>query len=259
MQADKEIQVQLEKLSEDGQGLLNELGEAVLAAREYNTTGKKPELPHSFNVIVFGAKYQKWYSAALPLVSQLLPDRYEEFQQYYRNEKRKSLHWSTYTISDFLRSNTPSVVSSPEMTAYMALNVQVDIVSSAKDRLDSRLADIKGILQAELFDSEVSAAQDLAKKGHLRAAGAVAGVVLERHLAKVASDHSVTIRKAHPTISDLNDPLKRANIYEVPTWRKIQHLGDIRNICDHFKGREPTRDEVEELIRGVDWVVKNIF
>ena len=85
------------------------------------------------------------------------------------------------------------------------------------------------------------------------------GVVLERHLAKVASDHKVAIRRAHATIADLNDPLKNAGVYEVPTWRKIQHLADIRNICDHFKGREPTRDEVEDLIRGTDWVAKNVF
>lgn len=195
----------------------------------------------------------------MPLIQQLLPDRYEEFQQYYRNEKRRELTWSTYTISDYLRDNTPALVTSPENIAYMQLNAQISILASAEQRLNSRLADIAGVLQAELFDSELSAANDLAKKGHLRAAGAVTGVVLERHLAKVASDHKVTIRKAHPTIADLNDPLKNAGVYEVPTWRKIQHLADIRNICDHFKGREPTRDEVEDLIRGTDWVAKNVF
>jgi hypothetical protein len=257
MQADKEIEAELEQLGRDGQELLEELGEAAMAAEEAKTAGKKSRSENS--LIVFGAKYQKWYSGALPLVAQLLPDRYEEFQQYYRNEKRKQFNWSTYTISDYLRASSPFGVSTPEVIAYMAMNVQVDIVSAAKRRLTSRLADIKGIVQAELFDSEVSAAQDLAKKGHLRAAGAVAGVVLERHLAKIASDHSVAIRKVHPTISDLNDPLKKADIYDVPTWRKIQHLADIRNICGHFKGRDPTRDEVEELIRGADWVVKNIF
>jgi hypothetical protein len=209
--------------------------------------------------IASGIKYQRWYSTALPLIQQLLPDRYEEFQQYYRNEKRRELTWSTYTISDYLKDNTPALVTSPENIAYMQLNAQISILASAEQRLNSRLADIAGVLQAELFDSELSAANDLAKKGHLRAAGAVTGVVLERHLAKVASDHKVTIRKAHPTIADLNDPLKNAGVYEVPTWRKIQHLADIRNICDHFKGREPTRDEVEDLIRGTDWVAKNVF
>jgi hypothetical protein len=258
MRADEQIRSELQELGKEGEDLLEELRTAAVERQKAKTSsGKKTQ--SAFNLFEFSARYQNWYSTALPLVEQLLPDRYEEFHRYYRNEQRKALIWSTYTISDFLRTNTPAGISSPETIAFMSFNVQVDIVVSAMKRLESRLADIKGILQAELFDSEISAAGDLAKKGHLRAAGAVAGVVLERHLAKLAIDHNVKVRKAHPTIGDLNDPLKNAEIYDVPTWRKIQHLADIRNICDHFKGREPSRDEVEELIRGADWVVKNVF
>jgi hypothetical protein len=233
MRANDEIEAELDQLGEEGQSLLEELATAVVDAKEAKTSGKKTS--SKFSLIVFAARYQQWYSAALPVVSQLLPDRYEEFQRYYQNEKRKVFNWSSYTISDYLRASTPVGVNG-ELTAYMALNVQVDIVAAAKRRLGSRLADLKGILQAELFDSELSAAEDLAKKGHLRAAGAVAGVALERHLATVASAHAVRVRKAYPTIGDLNDLLKSADVYEVPTWRRIQHLGDIRNICDHFKG-----------------------
>jgi hypothetical protein len=254
----KQIRAELNQLTRDGVELLEDLTEGLHAAEDKKKSpGKKSQ--RKFSLLRFAAKYQQWYSAALPLVHQLLPDRYEEFQQCYRNEKRKQLTWSTYTISDYLRNNTPMAISNPETIAYMQLTTQLDIVDSAEQRLDSRLADIKGVLQAELFDDELSAASDLAKKGHIRAAGAVAGVVLERHLAKVAADHNVTIRKAHPSIGDLNDSLKNADVYDVPTWRKIQHLADIRNVCDHSKGRDPSRDEVEDLIRGADWVAKNIF
>jgi hypothetical protein len=260
MSEDNGIEAELEELVNEGFELLKELQKAVTSAKEGASSTKKKTKPEDdFNILIFADTYQDWYSTALRVVEQLLPDRYEEFQHYYRNEKRKQLIWSTYTISDYLRSNTPQAVLSPEFRAYMALSTQVSIVGSAKKRLRSRLGDIKGVLQAELFDNELDAASDLAKKRHLRAGGAVAGVVLERHLVKVAADHKITIRKAHPTISDLNDPLKNAGVYDVPTWRRVQHLADIRNICDHFKGREPSADEVEELIRGVEWVVKNIF
>jgi hypothetical protein len=46
---------------------------------------------------------------------------------------------------------------------------------------------------------------------------------------------------------------------DVPTWRQIQRLGGIRNLCDHNKEREPTKDEVIELIGGVDKVSKTLF
>lgn len=48
------------------------------------------------------------------------------------------------------------------------------------------------------------------------AAGAVAGVVLEGHLQTVLGNHKITIRKKNPTIAELNDPLKKANITTPP-------------------------------------------
>ena len=65
-----------------------------------------------------------------------------------------------------------------------------------------------GHLFAEIQDSELSAAVKL-KTVSSRAAGAVAGVVLERHLQRVAVNHKIPIRKKDPTIADLNDPLKQ--------------------------------------------------
>jgi hypothetical protein len=42
-------------------------------------------------------------------------------------------------------------------------------------------------------------------------------------------------------------------------WRKVQYLGDIRNLCSHQKDTEPTEEQVKELIDGVNAVIKNIF
>ena len=35
--------------------------------------------------------------------------------------------------------------------------------------------------------------------------------------------------------------------------------GDIRNLCDHHKDREPTQQEVEDLIKGVEKITKTLF
>jgi hypothetical protein len=92
-----------------------------------------------------------------------------------------------------------------------------------------------------------------------RAAGALAGVVLERHLQRVAVNHGVAPSKNNPTISDLDDPLKQAGVYDVPTWRKIQLFADIRNLCSHHKSSDPSADQVDELIAGINAVVKIVF
>jgi hypothetical protein len=83
--------------------------------------------------------------------------------------------------------------------------------------------------------------------------------VLEKHLAQVVTSHNIVIRKQHPTISDLNNALKSGNVVDTPVWRSIQRLGDLRNLAEHNKHREPTPEEIGELVDGVDKIAKTLF
>ena len=210
-------------------------------------------------------EYQAWYTKALPVVKQILPDRFQEFVEQYRLDKRKDVDWLTYTISDYLlglritRGFQKESVFDTFSSFYSKFEKQLAILSSCQDRLDSVLSDIQGILQSEMFDDELNAAEDLLKKGHLRASGALCGVTLERHFSTVAKNHSLNVTKANPTIADFNDLFKKENVYDVPTWRFIQRLGDLRNIAAHFKERDPIKDEIDELIRGVQKILKTVF
>jgi hypothetical protein len=141
----------------------------------------------------------------------------------------------------------------------MQFHTQLEVLGSVQSRFESSLHDIAQLVRADLFDSELDSARELTKNGFLRGAGAVAGVVLEKHLGQVCQNHNVPSRKQHPTISDFNDLLKNASVIDVPVWRQIQRLGDIRNLCDHNKHREPTKDELTELINGVEKTCKTLF
>ena len=110
-----------------------------------------------------------------------------------------------------------------------------------------------------MFDSEIDSAKELTKKGFLRGAGAIAGVILEKHLGHICENHGLKSRKKHPSISDFNQMLKDGQIIDTPKWRFIQHLGDIRNLCDHKKERDPTKDDLTELLEGVDKVIKTVY
>ena len=197
------------------------------------------------------------------LVRQLLPDRLSDFTRYYEKPKsRKDITFENYTIEDYVQelnvTRGGSTVVGPH-AGIPRFGQQLSIVKSIRERFQSSLFDIRQLAQADLFDSELDAAEGLAKNRFTRAAGAVAGVVLERHLKEVCGNHSVTVRKKDPQISDLNDILKSANVIDIPQWRSIQHLGDLRNLCVHDKKSEPTVDQVEDLLGGVAKVTKTIF
>lgn len=211
----------------------------------------------------FKSEYQAWYSKALALIKQVMPERLADFISYFEIPKgRKSIDFQNYMIRDYLqglRTTRGGDVVADGSAAIPEFRQQLNMVKAAKASLDSTLMDLKGVLQADLFDSELETAAALAKSGYLRAAGAICGVVIEKHLHHVCDIHNIIARKKNPGISDLNQLLKDASIITVPQWRFIQHLADIRNLCDHAKGHEPTNDEIQDLVTGTEKVLKTIF
>lgn len=215
----------------------------------------------------FTSSYQSWYSEALALVRQLLPDRLSDFISHYQKPKsRKDITFENYKIEDYLQGLRvtrtqgafESTVVKPE-AAIPQFRQQLAIVKSIRSRFESSLFDIRQLVQADLFDSGLDAASELLKNKFTRAAGAVAGVVLEKHLGQVCDNHKLRLTKKNPTISDLNDALKSSNVVEVPDWRFIQHLADIRNLCDHDRKTEPSVEQVKDLVAGVAKITKTLF
>lgn len=143
--------------------------------------------------------------------------------------------------------------------AYPKFQQQLNVLKSVERRFESSLFDIKQLAQVDLFDSELASAKELVKHKFIRAAGAVAGVVLEKHLLQVSHNHNIPLGKKNPTINDLKEILKNNNVIDTPQWRLIQLLGDLRNLCDHNKEQEPTLDQANYLISGVEKIIKTIF
>jgi len=239
--------------------IMKELDSMVTEGAELIHEGQNEDV----NLGSFAPRYESWYTRALNAVSAITPERAADFRDAYRVDRRKEVTCATYTISDYLTGlvvtygGEPSFKTS-QVSACKMLR-QVGIVKAAIDIAPTVLRDIRTALRAELLDSDLDAARELQRAGYGRAAGAVCGVVLEAHLRSVAVRHSVSIRKKNPAIGDYNDALKDARVYDTPTWRLVQRLADIRNLCGHAKDREPTKAEVEDLISGTDKVIKEVF
>ncbi len=211
----------------------------------------------------FRKEYQIWYSEALECVRQILPSRHEDFISFYKeNSKRKEITNANYNIWDYLQGLNVTLgsreIAGPK-AALPKFEQQLNILKSLKQRFESSLFDIRQLVQADIFDNELDVAEELLKKGFARAAGAVAGVVLEGHLKTVCDNHGIKISKTKPMINDFNEALKNTNVIEITDWRKIQFLADIRNLCDHKKKNDPKKEEIEDLIMGVKKIMKNIF
>lgn len=212
----------------------------------------------------FRSKYQVWYSEAKVLIKQLLPDRFDDFVRAYEKEKgRRNVEFDNYVIEDALvgiqvRSIKSGGIVGP-INGLLIFQQQLNILNSVKSRFESSLFDIQQLVQADLFDSEIEVAKLLSKNKYYRAAGVICGVVLEKHLKQVCQDHSIKVTRSKPAVNDLNELLKKGNIIDTGTWRNIQRLGDLRNLCSHNGEREPSKDDLDDLINGVDKIIKTIF
>lgn len=263
----------LEQLIADGELLINSMYKEYapeLFKKIYQGIDKEKHENFIKLLPNFSSKYQDWYSESLVIIKQLLPDRINDFIKLFEKPKttRKNISFENYTIEDCLNGLTitstrglgteETKIVGPD-AAIPRFQQQLNILKSVKRRFISTLFDIKQLVQADLFDSELEAAKELNKKGFMRGAGAIAGVVLEMHLTQVCINHRIKIIKKKPSISDFNDKLKVSKTYETPTWRKIQHLGDLRNLCDHKGKRDPKNEDVDELIEGIEKITKTIF
>ncbi|MBN2379466.1 hypothetical protein JXM67_06650 [candidate division WOR-3 bacterium] len=198
-----------------------------------------------------GVTYQKWFSAARVIIAKNQPDRLSEFDSLYSRKDSRG----PYAIKDYL--GKPNIEKEQQFRLMDLINTQFEILAAVPEHLEYSLYDIELTAYSILMDDELGAARYLLKNGFLRSAGALAGVILERHLKNLLSKHTPPIKyPKKATLAPLND-LCKDKIYDVTVWRKVQHLFDLRNLCDHDKEREPTKEEVAELIDGVSAHLKN--
>ncbi|CAH2399821.1 hypothetical protein [Mesorhizobium ventifaucium] len=120
----------------------------------------------------FHSAYQGWYSESLALISQILPERMDDFRAYYSPKTaRKEILWSNYTISDALRGTSVgrggNILAEPKH-GINPMYQQYNMVAGLLGRFASTLYDIKTLLHADLLDDELEQAEILNKNGFQR-------------------------------------------------------------------------------------------
>jgi len=251
------IKNELEKLVTEGESICY-----ALLATDKKYEAQLKEMKKDLKSLPPLIYYEKWYTEVLLCIKKFIPDRINDFIILYKDEKRKKLDILSYTISDAIQGITTNlrgdVICSPS-SAYKKMRQQVEMLRSIIKIIDSKIFTYESEIRADLFDSEIDSATQLCQKGFLRAAGAICGVIIEKHLEQICIAHKLRITKRDPTINDFNEEIKKNNIIDIPTWRHLQLLADIRNICCHNKKQEPTKEQVQDLINGTKKVISTIF
>ncbi|MCG7847743.1 MAG: hypothetical protein MIO93_01000 [ANME-2 cluster archaeon] len=188
----------------------------------------------------FKLYYQDWYSSCCALLERNYDkERTSEFKSEYEKNIKTIISANYITIDT-------------EYTFIDSFEHQASILNALPLYLEHRLSDIELTVASILMDDEILEAEYLLKKGFIRAAGALVGVVLERNLKMICDKNEPKLKyPKNASISKLNDILKDNDLMDMAEWRKIQYLGDIRNKCDHDKKVEPKKEEVADLISKV--------
>lgn len=186
--------------------------------------------------------YQIWYSKAEALIKEYLYDRKDEFTREYDEilcllQLRKN--WDKVDVHSIIKAFTDR------------FDTQKNLLSSLPKVFEIQNLKLRKTISADLVESELEEAELLLEHDFLRAAGAVAGVALERYLKTLCeiSTPLVEYNNNKDTINPLAFKLRNAGHLSETERKKIEYLGDIRNKCNHSKEEEPTKEEVKELIR----------
>jgi hypothetical protein len=188
------IKADVKRLHNQGVSLLNALRNEQFPERmeeHFKTVLKKDYSEFKKSLPVFSSAYQSWYAETMSLVKILLPLRLNDFTRLYEKPKnRKEITKDNYVIEDYLNEVVVTagfdkkIIAGPE-TAIPAFQQQFNIFSAIQSTIDSSLLDIRREVQSELLDAELDKAALLVKHKQHRAAGVVAGIVLEKHLEQV--------------------------------------------------------------------------
>lgn len=215
----------------------------ILAFGETTVTLATARIPNEFI-----HAYHDWYSASLALVEGNMPARLNEMLA--QHEGVKGAKDGPTPITHLLQGGR--ITFDQQIRIASRILHMKSVVGSIAAYMRARLYDVELVVAQAYIRDELSEAGVLLKGGFVRAAGAVAGVLIERHLKLLCDRHQPSIKYAKTaTISTLNDVLRDNSVYDVAQWRKVQWMGDVRNNCDHVRVSEPRKQDVEDLIQEV--------
>ena len=188
----------------------------------------------------FFSEYRRWYSLGKGIL-----------EVNYDKESMKeftSIYDSIFTIH---KQNY--MCKREQLELVDLINHQLMIIESLPAYLEGKTHSLKLTIASTLMGDELKEARLLLANGFTRAAGALAGVILERHLKLRFDNANPRIKYGEKaTLGQLIHKADEINFFENSLIQKLQYLNPVRISCDHDKKNEPKENEVKDLIEQTD-------
>jgi hypothetical protein len=190
---------------------------------------------------------------AIPLIREYIPDEIDRFKdaqsavelliEFEEEVGKKISHMSVSVYSQHLGR---------------ALDIQKNALLSILPRLDAEKLKIRKDISRELITKELAKAKDMFEEGHIRCAGILAGVALERHLITVCESSEKDIEYTYSdNITQYADELYNKGEITKSRKKQIVSLAGVRNDCGHAEQDEPKRNDVRRLVDQTEEIIKN--
>jgi len=213
----------------------------------------------------FSECYLSWFFTVSNCIKYLYPEKHNEFINCYYNKSITDQRISTnYKISNYLNNEQLSKISTINYyneykrinVVYNCFNFQKLIIKAIIDNFNSVSFNYEKETYMSFQEENIDSAQELFDNNFLRAAGALCGVIIEKHLKTKLLPFDENAFQL--SLSPLNDKCKLNNLYSEIERKRISHMAGIRNLCDHKKPIDPTKQQIQTLIDETKWVIYNI-
>jgi HEPN domain-containing protein len=136
----------------------------------------------------------------------------------------------------------------PESDLESSFNECNAILQAAKeDYKGGYLFNVRGLVQAEVFNDVLEQADELLKAGYKDPACVVAGVALETTLKELCTRNNI----AHNKLDRMNADLSKAGVYNMGMQKQVTAWAERRNKAAHGDWNAYSNADVEDMIRGV--------
>ena len=217
-----------------------------------------PDRPHLPQLTI---KYEAWYTNALRMVQNLIPERLEDFVSAYKNSRSGPIGSSNYTIQAYLlgmkvNHSTRADYDSTVLFRSLILR-QVGILSSVIKAKPVSVGAQEDGLQAEFYTRALDQAQSLFETGQFVPAGVLAATVLENYLRWQWRKRNIRVNEQQRSLTEINDILFKFRTYTQTIWIRIQGLIPIAEACLDPKRRNPSKKEIGIMIGDLKKVLSN--